>query len=70
MNYELRITNYEFEWHADKSRPFTARFGTLRNKFGMTGSINMCFEKTPLMYNKPIMLNLFQQLQSLAKQAT
>ncbi len=35
----------------------------------MTGSIKLGFEKTPLMYNKPVMLNLFQQLQSLAKQA-
>ncbi len=35
----------------------------------MTGSIKLGFEKTHLMYNKPVMLNLFQQLQALAKQS-
>ena len=39
MNYELRITNYAFEWHADTPRPFPTRFDRFRNKFGMTGSI-------------------------------
>jgi len=39
MNYELRVTNYEFEWHADTSRPFSTRFGRFRSKFGMAGSI-------------------------------
>ena len=37
MSYELRITNYEFEWHADTSRPFSTRFDRFRNKFGMGG---------------------------------
>ncbi len=45
MNYELLITNYEFEWNADTSRPFSTRFGRFRNKFGMTGSIKASFEK-------------------------
>ena len=34
----------------------------------MTGFEKMCFEKTPLMSNYPVMLNLFQQLPSRAKQ--
>ena len=53
MNYELLITNYEFEWHADKSRSFTARFNTLRNKFGMTGSIIGFFHVTRFVFALP-----------------
>ncbi len=45
MNYELLITNYEFEWNADTSRPFSTRFDRFRNKFGMAGSIKASFEK-------------------------
>jgi len=39
MNYDLRFTIYDFEWNADKSRLFIARFSRFRNKSGMDSSV-------------------------------